>query len=148
LHYCTGKQNYLLSNILRFALNKLKSAFERIFNVMHLPNFNHEYNDLLALMYLLEPDLFNNINFVSSGVSCTEQVNYTLSRQLILLHNCNNWYTISTGKIVSCKINFIIFSEIVLLNKFKYPERNIGLYDQMWISVIAFENIVIFFPLE
>ena len=52
--------------------------------------------------------------------------------------NINNWYTISTGKIVSCKINFIIFSEIVLLNKFKYPERNIVLYDQMWISVIAF----------
>ena len=32
-HYCSGKQNYLLSNILRFAL---KICFERIFNVMQL----------------------------------------------------------------------------------------------------------------
>ena len=33
LHYCTGKQNYLQSNIWRFAL---KICFERIFNAMQL----------------------------------------------------------------------------------------------------------------
>jgi hypothetical protein len=33
LHYCTGKQNYLLSNILQFAL---KICFWTIFNVMQL----------------------------------------------------------------------------------------------------------------
>jgi hypothetical protein len=33
-------------------------------------------------MHLLEPDLFNTINFVSSGVSCIEQVKNTISRQL------------------------------------------------------------------
>jgi hypothetical protein len=50
-------------------------------------------------MYLLEPDLFNTINFVSSGV-------HTISRQLISLPNCFFHFMLNTDIVLS---GFLLF---------------------------------------
>ena len=50
-HYCTGKQNYLLSNILRFAL---KICFERIFNIMQLILVKSKWHITCKWKYLIQ----------------------------------------------------------------------------------------------
>ena len=55
-------------------------------------------------MYLLEPDLFNTINFVSSGV-------HTISRQLISLPNCFFHFMLNTDIVLS---GFLLFCIVPL----------------------------------
>ena len=64
-------------------------------------------------MYLLEPDLFNTINFVSSGVSCIEQVKHTISRQLIALPNCFFHFMLNTDIVLSGFYYFVLFRGVI-----------------------------------
>ena len=64
-------------------------------------------------MYLLEPDLFNTINFVSSGVSCIEQVKHTISRQLISLPNCFFHFMLNTDIVLSGFYYFVLFRGVI-----------------------------------
>ena len=64
-------------------------------------------------MYLLEPDLFNTINFVSSGVSCIEQVKQTISRQLISLPNWFFHFMLNTDIVLSGFYYFVLFRGVI-----------------------------------
>ena len=64
-------------------------------------------------MYLLEPDLFNTINFVSSGVSCIEQVKHTISRQLISLPNCFFHLMLKTDIVLSGFYYFVLLRGVI-----------------------------------
>ena len=64
-------------------------------------------------MYLLEPDLFNTIHFVSSGVSCIEQVKQTISRQLISLPNCIFHFMLKTDIVLSGFYYFVLFRGVI-----------------------------------
>ena len=64
-------------------------------------------------MYLLEPDLFNTINFVSSGVSCIEQVKHTISRQLISLPNCFFHFMLNTDIVLSGFYYVVLFCGVI-----------------------------------
>jgi hypothetical protein len=64
-------------------------------------------------MYLLEPDLFNTINFVSSGVSCIEQVKHTISMQLISLPNCFFHLMLNTDIVLSGFYYVVLFHGVI-----------------------------------
>jgi hypothetical protein len=57
-------------------------------------------------MYLLEPDLFNTINFVSSGV-------HTISRQLISLPNCFFHFMLNTDIVCLDFYYFVLFRGVI-----------------------------------
>ena len=57
-------------------------------------------------MYLLEPDLFNTINFVSSGV-------HTISRQLISLPNCFFHFMLNTDIVLSGFYYVVLFHGVI-----------------------------------